>query len=180
MPAATPAKRARQRANRAARKAEEATNTDATATVTETLPVDDSLCDDTNHLTPSSSSIPAFISPDNVEHVAIWKAAVAEAFERGLKAGIELAEKQMTERFTQLEDRERRNRRIALSAEGVGRESGVNEERARWLAIYPDTIFSEFNEEIFPETVPLAAAALPPQPITHDLLTNKRDVNPNR
>ncbi|KAJ2924840.1 hypothetical protein H1R20_g12266, partial [Candolleomyces eurysporus] len=171
LPAATPAKRARQRANRAARKAEDATNTDATATVTETLPVDDSLCDDTDHLTPNSSNIPTFISPDNVEHVATWKAAVAEAFERGLKAGIELAEKQMTERFTQLEDRERRNRRIALSAEGVGRESGVNEERARWLAIYPDTIFSEFNEETFPETVPLAAAAQPPQPITHDVAT---------
>ncbi|KAJ2920599.1 hypothetical protein H1R20_g16495, partial [Candolleomyces eurysporus] len=126
MPAATPAKRARQRTNRA----EDATNTDATATVTETSPANDSLYDNTDHLTPDSSNIPAFISPDNVKHIAIWKAATAEALEHSLTAGIELVEKQMTERFTQLEDRERRNQRITLSAEGVGRESGVNEERA--------------------------------------------------
>jgi hypothetical protein len=149
-----------------------------TLTTIETWPIDDLLHNTANHSSPDSSNIPAFISPDNVKHVAIWRAATAKAFKHGLKAGVELAEKQMKDKFKELENTERHNRQILLLAEVAGKEEGVNKECARWLAVYPDIVFSEFNEETFPETVSLAPAAKPSPPVTHSIATQATYVVP--
>ncbi|RXW14457.1 hypothetical protein EST38_g11395 [Candolleomyces aberdarensis] len=188
IPAATPAKRARQRADKAARQAEEAKNTQTTRI--EAFPTNDPPNDSSDHSAlsiPDFRPIPGFFSSDYSEHAAIWQAAISEGFRRGIKAGFNAAEVRIKQKLERLEgqvktETERANRRLwfqAQNASGQGKEEGVNEERTRWLALYPDTAFSEFNEDVFPETVPLAAAK-PPPPATRSIATQVTPATPTQ